>query len=448
MDVDSSIQVTRGADGITFKNTLTFPGGAANRYVRIGRYKGTGYMDFEALRNISGYSGVVVHADVDLTSTTNGFYVRMKQGDTEVAAYTRLSAGVLENDMLLEPYLTNQADDAYIEITLPWQGQITIKDIYLYMDSKVRGFDTMEALITGGAGALPENVHTVTNAAEFVAALAAVRAAGAPSIINVAGTVSYEDWVAAGQNGREASISSSMRDLSIIGVGTQGLLDGVGLAVQGENVIIQNLTVRYVLARDAIQVNNGRYVKIDHCTLYNEPFNINPDKDKFDELISIKNDAMYVIVSWNEIYNTHKTILVGSNDGVDALPDRKVIFHHNWFHDGGSRHPLYRGGYAHVYNNYFEDISSAINVRTNAKMLIENNYFSNVDGAIGYWFDTTNPAGGYEVNNNIFVNVGGDKPTTSTIDIVFDGDYQYTLDAVGDVPAIVTAGAGVGKLSP
>jgi pectate lyase len=231
--------------------------------------------------------------------------------------------------------------------------------------------------------------------------------------------------------------------MSIIGVGTSGLFDGVGILVQGENVIIQNLTMRYVLARDAIQVNNGRYVKIDHCTLYNESFDINPDKDKFDELISIKNNASHVIVSWNEIYNSHKTILVGSNDEVDALPDRKVIFHHNWFHDTGSRHPLYRGGHAHVYNNYYQRVHSAIDVRTNAKVLIENNHFEDVRGSIGYSSDYS---GGIEVRGNHYIRVGGTIRTQSTLDIQFAGEYVYTLDPVEAVPDIVRAGAGVGKL--
>ena len=447
VDFDFPIQAEHTPDGIALYNPLNLPGGAGNRYIRIGFRDGGGYFDFTALQNVSGRIGMVVRADVDLTGTSNGFYVRAKRGETEVAAYERLGSGVLEEDIFLEPYLTNYEDNVYLEITLPWQGRITIKEIYLYMDSEARGFADMEARITGGAGATPENIHTVSDAAGLLAALDAVsNAGGAPSIINIDGAVTYDDWVAAGQNNREASISSDMANLSILGVGDQGLMDGVGFAVQGTNIIIQNMTVRYVLARDAIQVNNGTYVKIDHCTLYNEPFNINPDKDKFDELISIKNDAQHVIVSWNEIYDTHKTILVGSNDEVDALPDRRVIFHHNWFHDGGSRHPLYRGGYAHIYNNYYQNIDSGINTRTNSKILIENNYFEDMGGAIGYWFDTANPSGLWDVSGNIFDNVDGNKPNTSTIDVQFAGDYNYTLDAAADVPAIVTAGAGAGKL--
>lgn len=441
-DYDLDVYMTRSARGVSFLNPLAFPGGNANRYVRLGFNEASGYLNFRSLDGISGEARVVVRADVDLSQTTNGFYVRVKKDDVDIAAYERLGSGEVHEDILLEPYLTMGEDEAYVEITLPWQSEITIREVYLHMDTQVSGFSDMDERITGGTGAVPEDIYRVTNASEFVMALESIRASGEPSIIEVAGAIRFEDWEAAGQSGREASIGSDMANVSIIGIGSDALFDGVGILVQGRNVIIQNVTMRYVLARDAIQINNGQYVKIDHCTLYNESFDINPDKDKFDELISIKNDASHVIVSWNEIYDSHKTILVGSNDEVDALPDRKVIFHHNWFHDTGSRHPLYRGGHAHVYNNFYERVNSAIDVRTNAKLLIENNYFKEVRGSIGYYPDAS---GGIEVRGNHYDNVGGTIRTESTIDIQFAGDYQYDLDAANDVPDLVRAGAGAGK---
>jgi pectate lyase len=442
-ETDADIYQSSVPGGVTFLNPLLIPGGNSNRRIRVGVRDGEGLLDFSSLAGISGEARLGLRADVDLSQTTNGFYVRVKRGETEVAANERLDSGRVYKDILLEPYLTMAHGEAYVEVTLPWQSELTIKEIFLSMDTRVRGFADMEARISGGSGASAENTHRVHNAAELVTALERARAAQAPTIIEVAGAITYADWVAAGQSGREASIGGDLRDMSIIGMGTSGLFDGVGILVQGENVIIQNLTMRYVLARDAIQVNNGRYVKIDHCTLYNESFDINPDKDKFDELISIKNNASHVIVSWNEIYNSHKTILVGSNDEVDALPDRKVIFHHNWFHDTGSRHPLYRGGHAHVYNNYYQRVNSAIDVRTNAKVLIENNHFEDVRGSIGYSSDYS---GGIEVRGNLYIRVGGTIRTQSTLDIQFAGEYVYTLDPVEAVPDIVRAGAGVGKL--
>lgn len=443
VDTDSDIYVTRTAAGVNFMNPLLFPGGNANRMIRIGFDEGSGYFDFSSLDGISGEGRIVIRADVDLSQTTNGFYARVLREGVDVAAYERLAAGIIEEDILLEPYLTIGRDATYAELTLPWQSEITIKEMYLYMDTQVRGFADMEQRITGGEGAAERDIYRVENAAEFADAVEVIQLAGRPSVIEVAGTIHYDDWIAAGQSGREASIGSGMENITIIGIGTEALFDGVGIVVQGKNIIIQNVTMRYVLGRDAIQINNGSYVKIDHCTLYNESFDINGDSDKFDELISIKNNASHVIVSWNEIYYSHKTILVGSNDEVDALPDRKVIFHHNWFHDNNFRHPLYRGGHAHVYNNYYERVHHAIDVRANAKVLIENNYFEQVRTPIDYYPDGY--SGGMEVNGN-YSTGSGTLLTGSTMDIQFSGDYRYTLDPVESVPDIVRAGAGVGKL--
>lgn len=447
-DYDEDIEMTTGPEGVTFTNTNRFAGANPNRFIRIGFHNESGYFDLTELENVTGKIGIDVHADVDMTETTNGFYVRVKRDDEEIAAYDRLPGGVLEEDIVLETYMTNYENNGYVEITLPWQASITIKNIYLYMENEIKGFADMEETITGGAGATAENTHTVTNATEFAAALqTAEQDEGAPTIINVDGTITYEDWVDAGQGDeREAQINEAMSNISIIGVGENGVFDGLGMKLQGRNILIQNLTLRYVLGRDALQVNDAQYVMIDHCTLHNEPMEENSDKDKFDELISIKNNAQHVIVSWNHLYDSHKTILVGSNDEVDALPDRRVIFHHNWFQDSGSRHPLFRGGHAHIYNNYYQNIDSGINVRTNSKILIENNYFENMGGAIGYWFDPSNPAGLYELNGNIFDNVDGDKPTESTVDMTFEEDYDYTLDPAEDVPTIIMDGSGAGNL--
>lgn len=446
-DLDPDVEMEMTAEGLKFTSTVQNWESNRNRFIRLGYHNGAGYLDFSGLEGISGRAAAALVADVDLTQTTNGFYVRMKKGNTNVAAYERLGAGELSEDIVLEPYFTNAEYNTYVEITLPAQSSITIKDCYLYMEDSVRGFAEMQSQITGGTGATLENTHTASNAAEFLAAMNAVEATDGPSIIYVDGTISYEDWIAAvGRDTREAQFGSSHSNTSIIGVGDSALFDGVGFALQGTNIIVRNVTVRYVLARDAIQVNNGTYIWIDHCTLYNESFDINPDKDKFDELISAKNNAHSIIISWNHIYDSHKTILVGSNDEEDSIPDRKMIIHHNFFEDCGSRLPLYRGGHAHIYNNYFLRCDSAINVRTNSKILIENNYFEDTDSPIGYWFDTANPAGLYEVSGNIFVNAKGSSPTTSTVQVDFAGDYSYTLDAAADVPTIVPAGAGAGKL--
>jgi pectate lyase len=83
---------------------------------------------------------------------------------------------------------------------------------------------------------------------------------------------------------------------------------------------------------------------------------------------------------------------MGSSD--TDVSDRYVTFHHNYYANIGSRVPLQRGGYTHLYNNLYSGISaSGINVRMGGYSLVEANYFENADNpvtsrdssTIGYW---------------------------------------------------------------
>ncbi len=453
---DPDIVVTRTAEGINFTSLVKYdvPSNQRNRFVKLAYKNNAGIIDLTALQ--VGKIGIDVLADIDLSNTTNGIWAKLLRGTTVVSDSNAQVRGDIPepkalSDLIFHTTINESKDQVYIELTIPWQGSITVKGIYLYFQEfGVTGFSDMDKKITGGTGDSTENTYTVTNAQEFYQALTSVKAANnAPSIIHVNGKISYDEYqTVSGSTRRDIDIN--VKNLSIIGVGTNGEFDGIGLKVSGQNIIIQNLTIHHVLGADGIQINNAKYVKVDHCTLYNDPIIENPSeelKDKYDELISLKNQTEYVILSWNELYDSYKTILVGSNDDEDALPDRKLIMHHNYIHDCGSRLPLYRGGHGHIYNNYYLNNDSAINCRTGSKLLIEHNYFENCKHAIGYWFDTgNNPSGKWQVKNNKFVNCQSDTPEYSTCEINFGSDYNYDLDDVDDVPGIVVAGAGVGKI--
>jgi pectate lyase len=74
--------------------------------------------------------------------------------------------------------------------------------------------------------------------------------------------------------------------------------------------------------------------------------------------------------------------------------------HHNYFKNCNSRLPLFRGGSAHIFNNYYQDIvETAINSRIGACIQIENNYFSNVSNPWVSAFSTS--LGGGELICNI-----------------------------------------------
>lgn len=437
--------------GKTFKNTLQVPGGASNRYVRIGIKDGVGQLDLSALNGSSGQVGVHINARVDVSGTTNGMYFTMKKelsNNGNVAPmhlidwrnYTQGSA-IFDTIIPLETTLWN-IDNAFIEILLPYQAEVTIHDMYLFVEKEVPGFSDMHERIIGGAAATEHNTHVVHNASELKQALDLVSAAGEPSKIYVNGTIRYEDWVAVtGNTNRQINIG--FKNFSLIGVADRGVFDGLGFKVQGHNIIIENLTIQYVKARDGIEVNNATDVWVRHNSFIDGGRHL-PEGQRFDELMSIKNNAQHVIVSWNHFKDSNRVLLVGSNDELDALPDRRLIMHHNFIENVTQRIPLYRGGHAHIYNNYIKNVNlSATNVRSNAKMRIENNYYQDVRDPIGD-FNGLIP-GLYEVSGNIFMNSTGRQPTQSLITVNFK-DYNYTLDPTEDVPAIVSEGAGAGKI--
>jgi len=274
-------------------------------------------------------------------------------------------------------------------------------------------------------------------------ALDKVRAAGgAPSIIYLDGTITYDDLKAAsGNTDRQFSIGTDIRNLSVIGVADRALLDGVGFKVHGQNIIFENLTIQYVSARDGIEINNAKDIWVRHNTFIDGGRDL-PEGQRFDEFLSAKNETQGVIISWNKFYNGNRVLLVGSNDDIEAMPDRKIIFHHNYIETVTQRVPLYRGGHAHIYNNYFKDVSSyAVGARFNSKLKVENNYFENVKNPI----TDNNGVGTFEISGNIYVNSTGSQPTESQITINFK-DYHYELDPTEQVPEIVKNGAGAGKI--
>ncbi len=461
---EPDIVVTRTAEGINFTSQVKEDyQGEKNRFVWLAYKNNTGLIDLKA----SGEIGIDVYADIDLSNTTNGLHARLYRAGKEVqASFARVRGDnpvhlKVLSDLIFHTKINGPKDQVYIGLTIPWQGSITVKGVYLYyMSTGDANFAGIAESITGGTGAAPKNIHTVANAQEFHDALTYVKdnAKGAKSIIYVNGRISYDDYKVFTNNRRDINID--VKNLSIIGVGTNGEFDGIGLKISGQNIIIQNLKIHHVgkfmdeqgrpVGADGIQINNAKYVMVDHCTLYNDPIIDDPPeelKDKYDELISLKNQTEYVILSWNELYDSYKTILVGSNDQEDALPDRKLIMHHNYIHDCNSRLPLYRGGHAHIYNNYYLNNNDVIECRTGSKLLIEHNFFENCKKCIGFWNDKTgNPSGQWQVKDNRFINCQTDTPQYSTCKIDLGSDYTYHLDDVDDVPGIVVAGAGVGKI--
>ncbi|MGM8225152.1 pectate lyase family protein [Cellvibrio sp. ARAG 10.3] len=315
----------------------------------------------------------------------------------------------------------------------------------------VRGFASLGGGTTGGAGGTSV---TVTTGAQLVTALASKKNNTTPIKIYVNGTITPANSAGATQFDIK-----DMENVSILGVGTNGIFDGIGLnIVRADNIIVRNIVVRYnrIGQKDGISLDgNSTNVWIDHNELYNS---LNVGKDYYDELISGKGEIDNITLSYNYLHDSWKTSLWGSSD-TNAY-ERRITFHHNRFENVNSRLPLFRFGQGHVFNNYYKNVlETAINSRMGARIRIDGNYFENVknpilskdSSQIGYWDVGSS-------DTNVYSGVTWEPSTCdgesacvvagpnvgSTVN--YTPPYSYSLMSASAARAHVLVNAGVGKL--
>src|SRR5690606_9091593 len=166
----------------------------------------------------------------------------------------------------------------------------------------------------------------------------------------------------------------------------------------------------------------------------------------------------------NVFNDSSRAGLNGSSDGDSN--NTNITFHHNWYKNIEQPTPLIRHALVHMYNNYWSNESidymfHAINSRMNAKALVESNYFYTVNNPLIASDDSSTP-GCWQTNNDntvlptIYYSrtvgngalvipevVNGQLQSTCSVSV----PYSVQKDAANDVPAIVMANAGVGKIS-
>jgi pectate lyase len=325
-------------------------------------------------------------------------------------------------------------------------------------DTNMIGFAAV-ANVTGGAGG------TVVIATNYAQLSNYVHTVTGPQIIHVQGTIT----------GPGPDLAQYLEvhkdDKTIIGDGTNAVLNGIDLRIEATNIIVQNLTfqVTPIGTNDAITIDGGsdgigRNIWIDHCTLSNAQ----------DGSIDVTKGADYVTISWCKYIYAPKTPnfthelcdLIGSSDS-DASAEQgyeHVTIHHCWYGTNCvERMPSVRWGRVHVFNNYYTCSGNDYCVRTriDAQVLVENNFYQGVQNP---WelFTTIGTTGLlYATNNNVnyldtsygvtWVNgwvadqsliPGTDTLTDPTLT---SGIYPYTLDAASDVPYYVQTYSGAGK---
>ena len=280
---------------------------------------------------------------------------------------------------------------------------------------------------------------------------------------------------------------------TLIGVGDQAFFNRIGLVIQcRSNIIIRNIkfTMKSVPAtRDdeykildtdgvttigdpdciGIQADAesipeaeriSQHIWVDHCEFYNE--NIE-NKDRYDGLLDNKNNVQNLTISWCYFHDHSKALLSGKGSSDDY--NRTITFHHNYFYRiYGSRLPLIRFGQHHYFNNFMEDCEGdGVDLRINTNAYIENNYFKDSKKPV---FGKISEGGQAKLIDNIFENcsrlpegisnINGAKsdPLSSGEEFVRDCNFTpselYTyidvLDPAEDVPNIVKAYSGIGKI--
>ncbi len=305
------------------------------------------------------------------------------------------------------------------------------------------GWAMQDGETTGGKNG---DTIEVSDGAQLAQALSDKQDSSTPLTILVNGTITEGNSV-----GVSKFDVKDVQDVSIIGVGSGADFDGIGVKiVRASNIVIRNLKIHHVLIgdKDAISIEGpADHIWVDHCELYAEYQDV--DKDDYDGLIDAKAESEYITYSWNYLHDSWKTSLVGSSES--DTHDRKITMHHNYYENCNSRLPLFRGGNGHLFNNYYVDIAStAINSRLGACLRVENNYFSNVRNP---WVSAySDVLGGTELICNVttddssfdYSSDNTSEPLECTGLVPYD--YSGVLNHVDQVPSIVTANAGVGKL--
>lgn len=295
------------------------------------------------------------------------------------------------------------------------------------------GFATLNGGTTGGKGG-----ETVS--ASSYSQLKSYAESSKPYIIKVNGTISN------GSGGGQINVQSNK---SLIGVGSTAFLQGVGLNITKNNIIIQNLKMTLVGTNSPSRVNGGDVISIngsakniwvDHCELYSENPNVQKSKDKYDGLIDIKHKTGFITLSWNYLHDHHKGGLVGSSES-DLYGDRKVTMHHNYYNRVKLRVPMYRGSTGHFFNNYIVGADKASEIRNGACVRIEKNYYEALNFSI---YTPSDYVGRVERIDNIESSNRAYPPGCKA-----DIPYSYSsvlTNKTSDVKIVVPQNAGVGKI--
>ncbi|EAQ87742.1 hypothetical protein CHGG_04361 [Chaetomium globosum CBS 148.51] len=284
------------------------------------------------------------------------------------------------------------------------------------------GYATLNGGTKGGAGG---TVTTVSTLPQFTEAVNEKNSE--PVVVFVKGVISGAAKVRVGSN------------KSIIGLPGSGF-KGVGLHFRKQsNLIVRNIVSSFVEADqgDALKIEESTNVWVDHCEFYSA---LVADKDFYDGLVDSSHGSDFITISHTYFHDHWKASLAGHSDsnGGEDTGKLHVTYANNHWKNINSRGPLLRFGTGHIYNSYFENMSTAINTRMGAQVLVQSNVFSNVTAPV-----TSRDSKEVGYATVIDTDLGGGLNDAPKGNMATDAvGYQYSLLGSGAVAGKVPGEAG------
>ncbi len=223
---------------------------------------------------------------------------------------------------------------------------------------------------------------------------------------------------------------------TIIGLGKNSKVLGGSFDLgDSTNVILRNFTIEdinpgLVEAGDAITLTNSRNIWIDHMRT-------NLISDGHVDM----NNSQNVTLSWNHFKGYNAKVCGNQHHYTNGVTESEVTFHHNFWDTNSGRNPRLSGSgtRAHIYSNYWKDISYfSINTSNAAQAKVEGNFFQN--SSRPHWNES-----GYmdaNISSNRYTGKSASDAERDTGNSVFSVPYSYSLDKVDDLPSILSASTG------
>ncbi|KAF4611213.1 hypothetical protein D9613_006663 [Agrocybe pediades] len=257
---------------------------------------------------------------------------------------------------------------------------------------------------------------------------------------------------------------------TLLGKGSSGGILGKGIKISGaSNIIIQNIKIasinpQFVWGGDAIQIDGGSKIWIDHNTIQNIGR----------QMIATGYGAVTATTISNNVFNgdgTYSATCNGEHYWVALFTGSgdQITFALNYLYKTSGRGPhVGTSGYyqnVHAYNNYFVSVNGhAVDPEVGSKVLLEGNYFNAVTtpvlsggGGQAYAPVSSSDAAACssKLGRNCVTNIGlssGALPGVATDTGTLNGFTSSVFKsanimAASSVGSYVQANSGIGKVN-